>query len=209
MKILLVGSAAEGSLERHYLTAFKGVEGVAASIFNLDPFRTTELQSTLVQRLKLRITKHFEHQSCASALLRHLADSSYDIIIIFRGDEFNNKSLLKLKSSAKKSILLNLNPDSPYDQQHRALQQTIPAYDYYITWCPQIFEKLKLEDSTPILLNFGFDTRTQHRKIEGNFRPTNSSTFVKTWMHLPFSYLSISSLHLTVGHAFCGYKIHY
>jgi spore maturation protein CgeB len=181
MKILLVGSAAEGSLESHYLTAFGYLEGVATSIFNLDLFRTTELQRTLANRIKLRLTKRFEHQLCASALFKHLADSNYDIIIIFRGDEFNNRSLLKLKSSARKSIFLNLNPDSPYEQQHRSLQQTISAYDYYVTWCPQVFEKLKLEDSTPILLNFGFDIRTQYRKIASEFRPKNNVLFYGAW----------------------------
>ena len=183
--ILLVGSGHNSSLENMYLRAFAKSDFCKVELFDVDMCKPSLTKSRYLNRITNQLRIYNINKSLHNHLKRH--SNAYDIIIIFKGMPFKQKSIASFKEISKKSLWVNINPDDPYNIANRGASNTnvlksINQYDVYCIWSQSIAKKLSADCAKNVVyLPFGYDEEC-HRPPQIRL-PINYSmiSFVGGW----------------------------
>ncbi len=180
--VLLVGSTIPTSLENIYKRAF-----------NKNGFKHVDILSTDIDRPKNRILNRIFPQIierwAGKKLINHLSNSNkkYHWIIVFKGMEFNLKTLQLCKKLSPNALWININPDDPYNEVSRGasnlnVKECIRFFDYYCMWSKTIAKRLKNDGCSRVLyLPFAYDEDFHLRPDKISVSQPEFIAFVGTW----------------------------
>jgi spore maturation protein CgeB len=180
--ILIVGSTLPTSLENIYRRAFKK-----------NGFNDVDILSTDEGRPKNRVLNRifpFIVQQWAAQRLRNQLQSRkgrYCWIIIFKGMEFDLKTLEECKQLTPSSIWVNINPDDPFNivsrgASNKNILKSLTFYDFYCSWSKSIAEQLQKSGCKSVVyLAFGYDEELHLVSDQPNVRIPEFISFIGTW----------------------------
>jgi len=153
MRILLVGEFATGSLESSYARAF-GSLGIEVFYFFLpsSPRFFYPLNELVVR----------------TRILGCLKKSSFDLIMVFKGNELNISTLQLMRQENKKAKIFCFLGDDPFAAENKEsisknVLKAIPYYDCYFIWANELIEPLYKAGAKQVQwLPFGFDATMHH-----------------------------------------------
>lgn len=144
MRILLVGSQAAGALERYCALALRTM-GHELLVFD----RHVELETkarfqhvpVLYELEQVPLRRGFNRR-----LLKAAGQFEPDLVFVVKGIEVFAETVEKLRQIRSKPVLINWNPDSPFDfattNTNRQLVESIPLFDVYFIWDRDLFQPL-------------------------------------------------------------------
>jgi spore maturation protein CgeB len=181
VSILLIGSSAKTSLELMYLRAFKSCG--YKNIYLLDLKKNIFLFKIKYVNYLLKL---FEKIFLSFQLIKFFLSKKnvYNIIIIFKGKEIFFKTLKKIKSFSSNSILININPDDPFNTDEnisdKNVIKSIKLYDIYCIWSKKIFSRLlRLGYKNIRYLPFALDHT--YYDLKKNKKINNHILFIGSW----------------------------
>jgi len=151
--MLLVGGFATGSLESSYARAF-GLLGIEVSYFFLpsSPRFFYPLNELMVGK----------------RILECLKKNSFDLVMVFKGNELNISSLQSMREINKGAKIFCFLGDDPFaaenlDSISKNVLKAIPYYDCYFIWANELVEPLYKAGAKRVeWLPFGFDATMHH-----------------------------------------------
>lgn len=167
MKILLAGYDTPGALERY---SAKALERLGHPVTFFDVYREfarfcrfghvpvlSELEQGLWRR---RVNRR---------LLEAARSTRPDLLLVFKGIEFNSATFERIRINLPGLRLVNWNPDSPFDRSASntspELVASIPCYDVYFIWDRDLFTHLSEAGAQRVAyLPFGYDPDV-HRPV--------------------------------------------
>jgi hypothetical protein len=180
---LLVGVFNETSIENKYLRAFKKIYGVNVEIFNTINFKTP----FNIKNFLLDHVPEITYWQIRNSLFLKFKTSKkkYNIVIIFKGLEFDIKFLRSIKSLSKETQWICINTDDPFNVQSRIatnknIINAIPFYDVYFIWSYLILEKLK-KISTNKVVYLPFAAEPALKINLNNNINAHKMCFIGTW----------------------------
>jgi hypothetical protein len=201
ISILLIGSSEKTSLELMYLRAFKSCG--YKNIYLLDTKKIFFLFN--IKRLNY-LLKFIENFFIKFTLINFFKkNSTYNIIIIFKGKEIHIKTLQKIKKISSNSIFININPDNPFNTDknisNKNVIKSIGVYDLYCIWSKKIFSRLlKLKYKNIRYLPFAQD-HTYYNLIKAKKKNKlyNYILFIGSWdKHREFFFKKLSSFKIKI-----------
>jgi len=160
MKILIIGSALEGALEKHYLKYLNEL-GVETVIYDIHGQFIRQYQKSYLLKVLLHLRFLFFYWPYNTKLKKYILNFTPSHIIVFKGMEIFPRLLKWLSTQDIK--LFNYNPDNPFifsgiGSGNKNISDSIPLYDAYFTYDSAIFNKLKQKYAKPTyLLPFGYE----------------------------------------------------
>ncbi len=144
MKILLVGDFSYGSLGLSYFNAFKELN---CEVFQFDPieeykkinrFHNNRYANFLFEKLFCwTVNKNFMDKT---NILKP------ELVFVIKGSFIFPEALKEIKKNMK-SLLINFNPDNPFNLNRSAsnnfIRRAIPLYDCYFIWGEFLIQQLK------------------------------------------------------------------
>ncbi|MCB0749167.1 MAG: glycosyltransferase family 1 protein [Ignavibacteriae bacterium] len=169
MKILLVGSDSNYSIEKYYLKYLGQEPGVICDIFTAQNLFLDYYQRSLTNKIIFRLGYKNIYKSINYQLLKKIENFSPDVLFVFKGMEILPKTLTIIK---KKGIFLaNYNPDNPFifsgrGSGNKNISNSIGLYDLHFTYHTGIQSEIENVYKIPsILLPFGFELPPETDKI--------------------------------------------
>lgn len=128
MKVLISGSFWNGSLEESYARAF---ESIGWEVVRFDWDKRSQISGLFDKLLRLRLA-----DQVGDELLATTGAERPDFIFVIKGKWINPKTLVVLKRQIGERLLVNFNPDSPWEPENssKRLLTSIPIYDLHFTW---------------------------------------------------------------------------
>ena len=165
MKILVAGFDTPGALERFTLPHLEEM-GHEVTVFSIPKefFDRWHFQHVpvinAVELVPLRMA--FNRR-----LLRYAKAVQPDLILVFKGAEIFASTIKQMKSISSHPIIVNWNPDSPFDtatyNSNPQVIASIPLYDTYFIWDTDLIPRLKEAGSPRVeFLPFGYDPVVHH-----------------------------------------------
>jgi spore maturation protein CgeB len=165
MKIMIVGSFWEYSLEESYARAFRKL-GHAVVSFDFDKRYAAEPLSTT--RVGERLGRGLIGNKVGKMLIEAVAHTQPDLVIVVKGKLIPAGVLQKVKTVLGDRPLVNFNPDSPWEARNtsRALISSLPIYDHHFTWSRELQKRFVAAGfSQASYLPFAYDAEI-HSPIE-------------------------------------------
>jgi spore maturation protein CgeB len=160
MKILLIGSDYNWSLERIYLREFEALGHNVRLVAVQNMFYDYYYKSVL-HKLIYRVGLSKIHTKINKILLNNVENEDYDLIWVFKGMEIFPETLKTLKTKTNK--LINYNPDNPFifsgkGSGNQNVTNSISLFDLHLTYDSWVKEKIEKEfEIRTEILTFGFD----------------------------------------------------
>ncbi len=160
MRVLLVGSLASGALERY---CARGLEALGHELLVYD--RHVELNSK-VRFQNTPVLYELEQiplRRCFNKRLLKVAEGFQpELVIIVKGVEILPETIKSLRKLAFRPILVNWNPDSPFDyataNTNKNIIDSIPLFDIYFIWDKDLFAPLQNAGTQQVeYLPFAYD----------------------------------------------------
>lgn len=165
MRILIVGSDTGGALEQYCATAFQrmGHETHYYDVHARITARARFLAVPVLSELELAWLR----QGFNRGLLPVVKRWKPDLIFVFKGIDLWPDTLSSVRAQANRPILINWNPDSPFDfataNTSRGLVTSIPFYDAYFIWDRDLFTPIREAGGQRVeYLPFGYDPEHHH-----------------------------------------------
>ncbi len=160
MKILLVGSALEGAIEKHF---FKYIQesNVYVSIYDIHGDFIRDYKKSIFFKILFRLKFLFIYHTYNLALKRYIVGFNPSHVMVFKGMEVFPSTLRWIKSRGIK--IVNYNPDNPFlfsgiGSGNRNVSNSIKIYHGHFTYDNQVLIRLQRSFGLPsFLLPFGFD----------------------------------------------------
>jgi hypothetical protein len=180
-KVLISGAFWHGSLEESYARAF---ESLGWNVIRFDweefarphPLANMAFADKLLRsRIADRVGKWFTST---------IEDKQPDLVLVIKGRRINPESLSAAKHILSDRLLVNFNPDSPWEPANssRRLLESIPIYDAHFTWNKQlvsIFEKANAKKV--FYLPFAYDPVLHHPLRTEVVEAVHDAIFVGTY----------------------------
>ena len=162
MKVLISGAFWNGSLEESYARAFEEI-GWKVVRFDWDKYRSSHpltfmafTDKLLRSRLADRVGKWFTAA---------VQDARPDLVLVIKGRMISPETLLETKRILSDRLLVNFNPDSPWEPANssRRLLESIPIYDAHFTWNKQLIPRFESVGTKKVFyLPFAYDPVLHH-----------------------------------------------
>lgn len=179
-KILIVGTNENFSLEKMYYRSFKSLN------FNTKIFNVYKLHKNTIDKILWKLFKFFFFIIYKKKLLNFLKkNNNFDLIIIFKGLYLDPVTLIKIKNITKKSKIINIYPDDPFDISKDISSQNVlrsaKYYDHFFIWSYKLKKKLSnnLKLVNVHLLPFGYD-KFMHKPLKKSKNPFYDVSFIGT-----------------------------
>jgi spore maturation protein CgeB len=160
MKILVVGSNYNWSIEKHYIKHWKqmGMDITLMPLQNLfyDYYYRSKLNKVLYRLGISTILKKINKQ-----LKLKIEEIKPSIVFVFKGQELLPSTIQYIKKKGLK--IVNYNPDSPFvfsskGSGNKNITNALPLYDLHFSYNLSIVEKIKTTFKIPAFeLPFGFE----------------------------------------------------
>lgn len=160
MRIMLVGSQAPGALERY---CARGLKQLGHDLLSFDRHAELEAKARFSQTPVLYELEQIPlRRGFNKRLLQSAEQFQPDLVFIVKGIEIYPDTVGQLSTLHSKPILINWNPDSPFDYEtantNKNIIQAIPLYDVYFIWDADLFQPLKeARAKQPEYLPFAYD----------------------------------------------------
>lgn len=160
MKILIVGSDYNWSIERLYLKYLKIEPGLDVQLFPAQNFLFSYLDTGIAQKVFFRISPNNIFRKIGEELLSAVSEFKPEVVWVFKGMEILPEVLKKLKN--KGIFLVNYNPDNPFIFTGRGsgnsnVTNSIFLYDLHFTYSLEIKKELLKMGLPTKLLPFAYD----------------------------------------------------
>ena len=184
MKLLLVGSFWEFSLETSYRRAFEST-GVEVVPFDWDQhYRQNFLAKT-------RVSEKLFRQAIALAtgkeFVAAIEREKPDLVLVIKGRFILPETLAQVKRVLSDRPLINFNPDSPWSKANstRSLLESIPVYDLHFSWSYDLVDRFRQSGAKGVrYLPFAYDpvlhSPTKNSGSQGQL-PEYDAVFVGTY----------------------------
>lgn len=144
MKILLIGDFSFGTLGLSYCNAFKKLN---CEVYKFDTVKSyNEINPFVKYGLADRLFSRIFVQDINKAILQSVVLHKPDIVFVIKGSIVFPDTLKKIKS-LNKGLLINFNPDNPFNPNKGAsndfIRKSIPLYDCYFIWGKFLMPLLK------------------------------------------------------------------
>lgn len=160
MRILLVGSDYNWSIERHFLRHLQAA-GIAATLFPAQNLFYDYYYKSILHKILFRVGLSRVYAKINQRLLQLVAKDKPDVIWVFKGMEIYPETLKQLRKEGIR--LVNYNPDNPFlftgkGSGNRNVTNSIGLFDLHLTYDTQIKEQLESQVTARVgLLPFGFE----------------------------------------------------
>ena len=188
MKILVIGSGANGSLEGIYHRALLKL-GQGVDFFDVDTHMSVSGIFARTGRLvNNRFTFGLRAAWAEKALVTHLSRNSnkYDVIVIFKGMQFTAKAIQEGRKINPSSTWVNINPDDPFNtgsvsSTNSDVIKSIPYFDLYCIWARRLMAPIRKAGCTEVMyLPFGYDEELHQPSII-RLPQNRSISFIGAW----------------------------
>jgi spore maturation protein CgeB len=161
-KVLISGAFWHGSLEESYARAF---ESLGWTVIRFDweefahahPLASMALVDKLLRtRIADRVGKWFTST---------IEEKQPDLVLVIKGRRINPEKLSTAKRILSDRLLVNFNPDSPWEPANssRRLLESIPSYDAHFTWNKQLIPSFEKASAKKVFyLPFAYDPVLHH-----------------------------------------------
>ncbi len=180
MRIALVGSFWEFSLEESYARAFSAL-GHEVLRFDFDKYYGAEKLAR--QRLTELIARKWIALDTGRWLLQSLMVAKPDMIMVFKGRHLLPETLQAIRSALPNSPLINFNPDSAWEKANatRWLLDSIPLYDLHLTWSKTLMERFANAGARRVeYLPFAYDPAI-HQPLNSVVKPAYDAVLIGTF----------------------------
>lgn len=187
--LLIIGSGSIGSLENIYRRAFKSIEGVSVTFFDLERFRLKIRNNAVNRVINNRFMYVLHSKYVEKKLFTFVSNNNdcYDVVIIFKGMEFSRRALQACRRKQRKAVWLNINPDDPFNiksvaSSNRNVLDSFSMYEIYCTWSRALVKKLQSNGCQRVeYLPFGYDPEFHAPPKEDASVDAGLISFVGTW----------------------------
>ncbi|MEO5891102.1 MAG: glycosyltransferase [Ferruginibacter sp.] len=162
--MLIIGSFSKGSIENYYK---RGLEkcGVAVTAYGAaDEFHGAMAKSDM-NRLLNKISPHFFYKGINKRLLTFIAGKNYEVILVFKGMELYEETVLQLKRHT--TLLVNYNCDHPFSfystgSGNDNVRNSIKQYDIHFSYSRRIVAQLQQDFGRhAYCIPFGYDSHVK------------------------------------------------
>jgi spore maturation protein CgeB len=163
VRILIVGYDTPGALERHCALPLREMGHTVrfhdVHTYIVAPARLAHFPAVNKVEIKL-LSGPFNRDLLAVTRQWHP-----DLVMVFKGAEVHPDTLCKLHTIPNRPVLVNWNPDSPFDYRTMNtsswLVTSIPLYDAYFIWGREVIQPLLEAGAQRVeYLPFGYDPKT-------------------------------------------------
>jgi len=180
VKVLISGSFWHGSLEESYARAFESL-GWNVIRFDWEEFARAHPLAKMAFADKILRSKIADR--VGKWFVATIQDSKPDLVFVVKGKTVGANALEEAKKILGDRLLINFNPDSPWDRANRSqrLLESIPIYDTHFTWNKNLIPVFHSAGGKAVhYLPFGYDP-TLHYPTERIATPHYDATFVGTY----------------------------
>lgn len=165
MHILIVGMDTPGALERYCARGLRA-PGHEVSFFDLHEELAAKARFMQTPVLA-EIEQSWLRGPYNRRLLQRVRDLRPDLVLVIKGIEIEPATLKAIRVMPGAPLLLNWNPDSPFDaavsNSSPGLLASIQHYDCYFTYDSRLFDLLKAQGARRVeWLPFGYDAAEHH-----------------------------------------------
>ncbi|MBC7850503.1 MAG: glycosyltransferase [Chitinophagaceae bacterium] len=162
MNVLVLGAFGKGALENFYVDGFYR-QGIVVDKFDITKDYYDRISRTTIDKILNKVRPAIYFRPINLAILDHVRDKNYDVILIFKGLTIFPDTVRQLKRHAK--LLCCYNPDHPFQfyspgSGNKNISDSIELYDVYINYSQKVTAQLKnqfrVEAAT---IPFGYDDR--------------------------------------------------
>jgi hypothetical protein len=181
MKILIIGSDYNWSIERIYLKELlklgHEVQHVPVQNWYFDYYYKSKIHKVLT-----RLGLNGLQRKIQKLLLNRVKNEKYDLIWVFKGMEILPNTLSMLKKQTQR--LINFNPDNPFifsgkGSGNKNITRSIHLYDEHFTYDRQVKAKIETEFNLKCtLVPFGFDPEVIPVEELNDLEETNAVCFL-------------------------------
>lgn len=168
MNILIAGSDTPGALEQYCAAALREAGHTIHYCDLYDQmYRYCHFLETPVVA---GIERSYWRRHYNVRLLKLVKTLRPDLVFVFKGLEIYPDTLQKIRLSKPRPLLINWNPDSPFDyathNTSRHLVESISLFDCYLIWDTDLFSPLtEVGAQKVVYLPFGY-ARGQHIRVD-------------------------------------------
>ncbi len=168
MRILIVGYDTPGALERHCALPLREM-GHTVRFHDIHTYitgRTHFARVPILSEVERKLYGVFFNRDLPVVTRQWLPD----LVLVFKGAEIHPGTLRRLRAISNRPVLVNWNPDSPFDYStantNPWLLAGIPLYDAYFIWGRDVIQPLLEAGARRVeYLPFGYDPET-HRPVQ-------------------------------------------
>lgn len=140
MKILILGTFVEGSLENYYLDGLKKA-GHDLIVFECNSDYYDKISKNSINKILNHFYSDLFFKKINYNLLNFVKNKNFDVILVFKGMTLFPDSVCNLKKNCK--LLLNYNPDHPFKYYSKGsgnlnVKNSLQFYDIVITYSKKI-----------------------------------------------------------------------
>ena len=161
MRILIVGSNAEGAIELFYQKHLANTMGVSIQLFPSQSLLYLYLSDSIFNRISLRFGNIKILKEINYKLINFVFSFKPDIVWVFKGMEILPDTIRKIKELG--ILVGNYNPDNPFIFTGRGsgnsnIKESLTLYDFHFTYNQDVLNRLiKLRRTNVFYLPFGFE----------------------------------------------------
>ncbi len=182
-KFLLIGSDFPFSIEKSYLRSFKSLNIKKVSFFSVNSSKILKTFNKLNNKFT-RELYYFIYRQVFKNFLK--TEKKFDYIIIFKGLEFNSKTLKILSNHQSNAKWINIFTDNPLNLKYASCSNlnVLKCINFYDFFCTSFSYKLnkklkKFKIKKHIFLPFGYDKKIHFvKKKFKKFQLKNNVNFI-------------------------------
>jgi len=137
VKVLISGAFWHGSLEESYARAF---ETIGWKVTRFDWEQISRAHPLSQMAFADKILRYSIADRTGKWLTSAIEDTKPDLVFVIKGSRVAPETLMNAKKILGNRLLVNFNPDSPWDEANKTkrIVESIPVYDAHFTWNKQL-----------------------------------------------------------------------
>jgi spore maturation protein CgeB len=146
MKIVLISESVREGWAQTFKRSFEQLGHSVTIVDDQEIYRTSSrlARNRYLHHLLWRVLASFAQPKMLSAVVREKPD----LILIFKGWLWQPRTLRALKTALPQMVLMNYNPDSPFNRElhgnaNNWIRKSIPIFDAYFIWSRELVKKIK------------------------------------------------------------------
>lgn len=162
--ILILGSFGKGSIENYYKRGFEKA-GMSVDTYGSSEEFYKALGANTFNKVLNKISPKFIYNGINKRLLSFINGKKYNVILVFKGMELYEETVLQLKQHA--DLLTNYNCDHPFvfyspGSGNSNVKNSIKVYDIHFSYSRNIVRQLQQQfNKEAYFIPFGYDNEMQ------------------------------------------------
>lgn len=186
MRILILGSDEEWSIERYYMAYLREFKGVFVELYPLQNMFSEYYRRNLLNKVLYRAGLSDILQKINTLVLDRVRRYQPEIIWVFKGMELLPSTIEEIKEINPKVIFVNYNPDNPFIFTGRGsgnanVRKAIDLYDHHFSYNLEVMDELGRRNQAEVsFLPFAHDLSIEgyRRVVSATGREEKKTCFV-------------------------------